>query len=171
MAKHSSGKLAEKAKKKPYKDRDDLDKLASQWRKLLGLQERAEPSAAIVRCGTAAEIAANYAIRTLWGETTDFDKPRIDSLLRWANGLSGKVSHLFVPIYFDNPKSAEAKALLKLADDISRPRNEVVHSGHFSKQSHADEVIDTAEKFINLLVGYFIDDFDIEKHAGSSEIK
>lgn len=171
MAKYKSGKLAEKAKKKPYKDRDDLEKLASQWRKLLGLQERAEPSAAIVRCATAAEIAANYAIRTLWSETTDFDKPRIDSFLIWANGLPGKMSRLFVPIYFDNPKCDEAKQLLKFAEAINRPRNEVVHSGHFSKQSHADEIIDTAEKFINLLVGCFIDDFDIKQHAGSSEIK
>jgi hypothetical protein len=48
--------------KKPYDERSDLEKLRSQWTKLSGLHLRDEPSAAIVRCATAAEIAANLLL-------------------------------------------------------------------------------------------------------------
>ncbi|MGX7877194.1 hypothetical protein ACVDG8_012160 [Mesorhizobium sp. ORM8.1] len=89
-----------KRSKKPYSERSDLEKLQSQWNKLSGLHLRDEPSAAIVRCATAAEIAANYAIRTEWARQTEFDAATIDQFLRWANGLHGKVTRLFVPVYF-----------------------------------------------------------------------
>lgn len=60
-------------RKKPYDERSDLEKLQSQWNKLSGLHLRDEPSAAIVRCSTAAEIAANYAIRHEWARQTEFN--------------------------------------------------------------------------------------------------
>jgi hypothetical protein len=56
--------------KTPYDDRDDLEKLRSQWKKIDGiLERRKEWSAAIVRAATAAEIAAKARAnsrRSLW---------------------------------------------------------------------------------------------------------
>src|SRR5436305_9301680 len=113
MAKANSNAHREKSSK-PYNERTDLEKLQSQWTKLSGLHLRDEPSSAIVRCATAAEIAANYAIRTEWAKQTQFDAVIVDQFLRWANGLSLKISRLFVPIFFARPgKSPVGKALIK----------------------------------------------------------
>jgi hypothetical protein len=68
-------------RKTPYNERTDLEKLQSQWNKLSGLHLRDEPSAAIVRCSTAAEIAANYAIRHEWARQTEFDAAVVDQFL------------------------------------------------------------------------------------------
>lgn len=155
-----------KASKKPYNERSDLEKLQSQWNKLAGLHLRDEPSAAIVRCATAAEIASNYAIRTEWARQTQFDAAIVDQFLRWANGLHGKVTRLFVPVYFAHPeKSKAAKALVKSAEKINAVRNAVVHQGAFSNKEEAEAAIAEAKIFINLIVGLSIPDFDIAAKA------
>ncbi|MBX5205984.1 hypothetical protein [Rhizobium sp. NZLR1] len=157
-----------KAAKKPYGDRSDLEKLQSQWNKLSGLHLRDEPSAAIVRCATAAEIAANYAVRTEWARQTEFDAVIVDQFLRWANGLHGKVTRLFVPVYFAHPaKSKTAKALIKYAETINTIRNAVVHQGTFSNAAEAEAAIAEARTFINLIVGLSIPGFDIAAKATS----
>jgi hypothetical protein len=46
-----------------FEQRNDQEKIQSQWNKLIGLHSREEWSAAIVRAATAAEIAANFAVR------------------------------------------------------------------------------------------------------------
>ena len=84
--------------RKPYEKRSDLEKLHSQWHKLSGLHTREEWSAAIVRAATAAEIATNFAIRAEFGARSKFDPKFVDSLLRWANGLAGKLDRLLVPL-------------------------------------------------------------------------
>ena len=158
-----------KTSKKPYNERSDLEKLQSQWNKLSGLHLRDEPSAAIVRCATAAEIAANYAIRTEWARQTEFDATIIDQFLRWANGLHGKVTRLFVPIYFAHPaKSQIGKTLIKSAENINAVRNAVVHQGTFSNAKEAEAAIAEAKTFINLIVGLSIPDFDITAKASST---
>ncbi|MBZ9859702.1 hypothetical protein [Mesorhizobium sp. CA12] len=150
-------------RKTPYNDRSDLEKLQSQWNKLSGLQLRDEPSAAIVRSATAAEIAANYAIRHEWGRRTDFDAAIVDQLLLWANGLRGKMERLFVPVYFAEPrKSKTAKRLLSSAEKINKIRNEVVHQGRFSSADEAEQVIAEAKHFIDMIVGLSRQGFDIQ---------
>jgi hypothetical protein len=158
-----------KISKKPYNKRSDIEKLRSQWNKLSGLHSRDEPSAAIVRCATAAEIAANYAIRTEWARQTEFDEAIIDQFLRWANGLQLKVERLFVPVYFAHPKKSNiGKALIESAKRINTVRNSVVHQGSFSKAKEAEAAIAEAKKFINLIVGPSIPGFDIaEKVSGN----
>ena len=97
---------AHRAKRKtPYNERSDLEKLQAQWNKLSGLHLRDDPSAAIVRCATAVEIAANYAIRHEWVRQTEFDASIVDQFMLWANGLRGKIERLFVPIYFARPRA------------------------------------------------------------------
>ena len=75
---------------KPYEHRTDLEKVQSQWHKLSGLHTREEWSAAIVGAATAAEIAANFAVRQEFAARSKFDSDFVDGLLVWANGLAGK---------------------------------------------------------------------------------
>lgn len=162
----SNGNAQRKKSSKPYNERTDLEKLQSQWTKLSGLHLREEPSAAIVRCATAAEIAANYAIRAEWARKTEFDDTIIDMFLRWANGLPLKVTRLFVPVYFATPdKSPIGKALKASAEKINTVRNAVVHQGAFSNPDEAEAVIAEAKTFINTIVGLSIPNFDIEVAA------
>lgn len=84
--------------RKPYEERTDLEKIQSQWNKLSGLHSREEWSAAIVRAATAAELAANFAIRKEFESRSKFDSKFVDSLLRWANGLAGKIDRLLIPL-------------------------------------------------------------------------
>ena len=64
-----------------YEDRTDLEKIQSQWHKITGLHTRDEWSAAVVRAATAAELAANFAIREEFKARSNFDAQFVDSLL------------------------------------------------------------------------------------------
>ena len=162
--KSAKGDAHRKSSRKPYNERTDLEKLQSQWTKLSGLHGRDEPSAAIVRCATAAEIAANYAVRTEWGKKTQFDAAIVDQFLRWANSLPLKVERLFVPVFFATPRT---RALISSAGKINTVRNAVVHQGSFSNKEEAEAVIAVAKTFINMIVGLSIDGFDIDAQAAS----
>src|SRR6266852_5101873 len=91
--------------KKRYEQRTDLEKIQSQWHKLTGLHSREEWSAAIVRAATAAEIAANLAVRQEFKSRSKFKTEFVNSLLRWANGLDGKINRLLVPLSEGSKKS------------------------------------------------------------------
>jgi hypothetical protein len=82
--------------KTPYQDRPDLQRIQKQWHKLTGLHSREEWSAAIVRAATAAELAANFAIRREFQERSEFASDFVDTLLCWANGLAGETDRLLV---------------------------------------------------------------------------
>jgi hypothetical protein len=78
--------------RKPYQERTDLEKCQSQWTKLQGLHSLEEWSAAIVRAAIAAETTANFAIRSEFKGQGQLSKGFVDSLLKWANGLQGKMA-------------------------------------------------------------------------------
>src|SRR5690242_4865570 len=85
--------------RKPYEERTDLEQIRAQWIKLTGLHSREEWSAAVVRAATAAEIAANFAVRREFSLRGEQDAILVDSLLKWANGLPGKLDRLLLPLY------------------------------------------------------------------------
>ena len=166
--KSAKGDAHRKSSRKPYNERTDLEKLQSQWTKLSGLHGRDEPSAAIVRCATAAEIAANYAVRTEWGKKTQFDAAIVDQFLRWAcpggreeNGYEQALDLQWETI------CPTARALISSAGKINTVRNAVVHQGSFSNKEEAEAVIAVAKTFINMIVGLSIDGFDIDAQAAS----
>lgn len=97
---------------KPYEQRTDLEKVQSQWHKLSGLHTREEWSAAIVRSATAAEIAANFAVRAEFAERSQFDSAFVDNLLHWANGIAGKLDRLLIPL--DEPDETKNKKMKAL---------------------------------------------------------
>lgn len=146
-------------KKKNYEERSDLERIESQWRKLSGLHSREEWSAAVVRAATAAEIAANYAIRKEFKARSKFDAAFVDSLLKWANGLSGKIDHLLLPLL---GKSGSAKGLKDVAGKINRIRNDVVHRGEFCSENEAKEVISQSKTFVETLIQTYEPDFKLK---------
>jgi hypothetical protein len=148
--------------RKAYEDRSDLEKISSQWHKLSGLHSREEWSAAIVRAATAAEIAANFAIRVEFANRSEFNKPFVDNLLHWANGLAGKLDKLLVPLSQGNKeKSKSMKALKSVSAEINRKRNAVVHQGEFCNEQEAVEVIGKAHSFIISLVTIYEPTFQL----------
>jgi hypothetical protein len=58
-----------------------------------------------MRAATAAEIAANQAIRNEFETRSKFDADFVGSMLVWTNGLQGKVSGLLKPLYKGTPKA------------------------------------------------------------------
>ncbi len=152
------------APKKPYAELTDLEKLEKQWRKLSGLHGREEWSSAIVRAATAAEVAANFAIRREFEARSKLSVNFVNNLLRWANGLAGKLDRLLVPLSEGSPKKhKKMKQLKALADKVNSKRNAIAHQGEFCNESEAKEHIECAREFITTLVGFYDQEFRLKE--------
>lgn len=149
------------ATSKPYEDRTDLEKIQSQWNKLTGLHSRNESSAAIVRAATAAELAANFAIRKEFQSRSHFDKEFIDSLLVWANGISGKIDHLLIPITKGEKHHKAITKLKTVSAKINKKRNSVAHQGEFCNSEEAGAVIQLSKEFIETLINIYESNFSL----------
>lgn len=139
----------------PYSERTDIERLESSWRKLQGLMDREEWSAAITRAATAAEIAANIAVRHELQEQRQLERPFVDHLLKWANGLAGKLDKLLRPLHTAKERQEVFEALKKKAKKINDQRNLVVHSGNFMNREEAEEVVALATEFVEEMVGAY----------------
>jgi len=140
------------AKKKGYERRTDPEKIQSQWHKLTGLHSREEWSAAIVRAATAAEIAANFSVRKEFASKGRFRSDFVNSLLRWANGLDGKMNRLLLPITKGTTHHRRFADVKKDAEEINQKRNAIVHQGEFCNADESAEVILRARLFIETVV-------------------
>lgn len=160
-----------KTKRKPYEERDDLQKIKSQWRKLSGLHTREEWSAAVVRAATAAEIAANLAIREEFAQRSEFKADVVDSFLIWANGLDGKMKRLIFPLLAHRSKDlALMKKLYKGISAVNTKRNTIVHGGHFCNEDEATELIAACKTFVEGVVGiYYEPGFALTKSKANAE--
>lgn len=157
------------AKNKSYQDLNDLEKLEKQWRKLAGLHNREEWSAVIIRAATAAEIAANLAIRDEFEKRSEFDTKFVKSVLLWANGLQGKVTRLLKPLYEDSPKAKKLTPLIVVMERINSKRNAVAHAGEFCNSEEADAVVVDCRTFVEGLVGLYHYGFKLKEHRFESE--
>lgn len=146
-------------KRKPYEERTDLEKVQSQWKKVTGLHNREEWSAAIVRAATAAEIAANFAIRQEFESRSKFKMKFIDSLLLWANGLAGKINQLLIPLSVGEKQHATIKKLRAKSEHINRKRNAIAHQGEFCNIKEAKAIIQGTKEFIETLIQIYEPDF------------
>jgi hypothetical protein len=150
--------------KRKYEELTDLEKLQKQWHKLSGLHTREEWSAAIVRAATAAEIAANFAVRREFANKSKFDEEFINSLLLWANGLAGKLDRLLLPLSIsESAKNKVMKRLNKLAKEINSKRNAVAHRGEFCNEDEAQITISQSREFITTLVLLYDPTFKLEE--------
>jgi len=136
-----------KKTKKKYADRSDLEKLKSQWTKIQGLHSREEWSAGVVRAATAAEIAANIIIRHRLNDS-NLEPDFIDHLLRWSNGIQGKMQKLIQPLCKDLYEKADFSKMQKLVNEINKERNDIVHSGYFCSEKKSREIIEKSRQFI-----------------------
>jgi hypothetical protein len=134
----------------PYQDRDDCQKIQSQWLKIDGLLKRHDWAAAVVRAATAAEIAANLVIRHEFADRSQFDEKVVNSFLRWANGIDGKVRKLIIPLLGD--RAAGIDKLFKSITDATEKRNLIVHSGEFCDEAPARQHIAACKVFVEALV-------------------
>ncbi|MBI1423774.1 MAG: hypothetical protein GC149_09950 [Gammaproteobacteria bacterium] len=150
------------SKRKPYVDRTDLEKVQSQWNKLTGLHSRDESSAAIVRAATAAELAANFAVRKEFESKSKLSKEFVDSLLVWANGISGKVDRLLIPITKGEKYHKVVTKLKDVSVKINKKRNSVAHQGEFCNPEESDVVIQQAKEFIETLVKIYEPNFELK---------
>ncbi len=149
--------------RKPYKERTDLERIQSQWNKLGGLHTREEWSATIVRAATAAELAANFAIRKEFGSRSKFDVKFVDSLLRWANGLAGKIDHLLIPLTVGEKHQKIIKKLKAMSEEINGKRNAIVHQGEFCNAEEAKTSIQKSEEFIEAVMRVYEPNFALKK--------
>lgn len=141
-----------KAKKKPYSQRTDTEKLESNWRKALGLLQRSEFSMAIVRAGTCAEIAANIVVRAELVQKRQLETTFVDTLLRWANGLQGKFCRIILPILAGTPQQATFRKLQKDIQELNDVRNEIAHTGRFAKKETARKLLFVAHQLCTALI-------------------
>lgn len=152
--------------KKTYEQRTDLEKCQSQWHKLQGLHSREEWSAAIVRAATAAEIAANYAIRVEFERQSHLSARFVDSTLVWANGLAGKIDRLLAPLTHGTKRAKAVAQLKSLASEINGTRNAIVHRGEFRDEDEATEAIGKTRRFIEGLVRLYEPPFKLRRRKG-----
>lgn len=152
--------------KKSDEQLTDLEKVQKQWHKLSGLHSRGEWSAAIIRAATAAELFANHAIRTEFAARSQFDAEFVNSLLMWANGLSGKLRNLLLPLAKTDAGKIKAIAKLqKLAEAVNTKRNAVAHQGEFCNEHEAIKVLDQARAFILGLAQLYEPQFELKDRA------
>jgi len=150
--------------KKKYENLTDLEKLQKQWHKLSGLHTREEWSAAIVRAATAAEIAANFAVRREFEAKSEFDAKFVDNLLRWANGLAGKLDRLLLPLSVrEKNKNRTMKKLKAIAEEINSKRNAIAHQGEFCNEDEAKTAISQSQEFITTLVKLYDPAFELKE--------
>ena len=138
--------------RKPFADRSDLEKISAQWTKLSGLHAQDEWSAAVVRAATAAEIAANFAVRKEFASRSEFKSEFIDNLLVWANGLGGKIDRILIPVSKGERHHETIKSLKQASSEIAKKRNRIAHQGEFCSRKTARQIIGQAKGFIETLV-------------------
>ncbi len=155
--------MKEMTKQKSYQERTDLEKVNSQWKKLSGLHSREEWSAAIVRAATAAEIAANFAIRREFAAKSKFSPSFVDSMLLWANGIAGKINRLLIPITKGEDKQKTIKHLKSLSTQINKKRNAIAHQGEFCNVEEAKAAIQQSKEFIETLVRLYEPKFTLKE--------
>jgi hypothetical protein len=155
-----------KSNKADYSERNDIEKLLSNWTKVNGLYSRKEWSSVILRATTSVELAANYVIRKELEENRKLDPDFVNHLLRWANGIQGKFDKLLLPIFKDTDFLKDLKKLKTQIKDINTERNTIAHSGQFKKESTANRIVLECQDVINTLVNRYNPEIDLEKIYG-----
>lgn len=153
--------------KKPYSKRSDLEKVESNWTKTLGLFARKEYSLSIVRAAVTAELALNYAIRYELHDNHGLPLEFIDKQLMWANGITGKLDRLYVPILDGTKQEAQTREIAKSIKILNKQRNDIAHRGEFRKKETALQFVELAEKEVNTLLKRYEGDFSLSKFVPS----
>ncbi|MBI5042047.1 MAG: hypothetical protein HZB57_12860 [Gammaproteobacteria bacterium] len=138
-----------KRRKKPYSDRILEEKITSNWAKTLGLFRKGEYSTVVIRAATSIELASNLLIKAELQHNRQLPEHFVEGLMMWANGLTGKVDRLLLPIFNGTDKEKKLKEIKERSKDINDERNNVVHRGQFKAKKTAERIISEAEFIIN----------------------
>ena len=155
--------------KKPYDERTDKEKIQSNWTKTCGLYLRGEHSMAVIRAATAVELAANLVVREELENNQKLPKEFVNSLMKWANGLVGKLNRLIIPITKGTDKEKFFKDIQKQVVDINDQRNGVAHRGEFKIKKTSTRIIAEAHEIIEKLVQQYDKGFAIPMPDEDSE--
>jgi hypothetical protein len=147
--------------KKPYDERTDKEKIQSNWTKTCGLYLRGEHSMAVIRAATTVELATNLVVREELENNHKLPKDFVNNLMKWANGLVGKLNRLIIPITKDTEKEKFFKEIQKQVVDINDQRNGVAHRGEFKIKKTSNRIILEAHEIIEKLVQQYDKDFTI----------
>jgi hypothetical protein len=148
-------------KAKAYGTRTDLEKITSNWNKIRGLFRRKEWSSAVVRAATACEIAANLAIREELQVERHLSPAFVDSLLKWANGIQGKLDRLILPATEGHKRHDAFKDLKPQVAFINSERNAIAHGGAFKNKKEASAIIENARCVVLAIVSLYVKDFHL----------
>lgn len=137
----------------PYKQRTDEQKAETQWGKAVGLLNRSDWSAAVVRCVTATEISLNLAIRQEHADRGDLTPEQVDTELHNANGVGNKLGML--RDLWGQAGEQKLKQLRKLTESATKKRNRIVHSGEFCDEEEARTHAENCRQFVVELVSRY----------------
>jgi len=143
----------------PYRQRTDAQKIETQWGKAVGLLNRGDWSAAVVRAVTATEISANLAIRDEYQRQGELSSVDVDKILTDSNGLKGKMKVLRKLL--DDQGKARVAALERRMQDACGKRNAIVHSGEFCDEEEARRLVENCGRFVVQVVGTYLTGFEL----------
>lgn len=85
-------------------------------------------------------------------------------MLRWANGIEGKLNRLLIPLHAGRQHGATISGLKKKAETFNKQRNDIVHSGNFMNKREAEAFIANAKEFVETLVKLYQPTFKLKDH-------
>jgi hypothetical protein len=128
--------------------------------------EQADPELVLevgnARAATAAEIAANFAVRQEFKARSKSEGDFVNSLLRGANGLDGKLNRLLLPMTDRGKANKILSGVKKDAERVNKKRNAVAHQGEFCNVGESQQAIESARKFIEAVVGIYEPGFTLK---------
>lgn len=136
----------------PYEQRTDLEKVHANWKKTTGLFARREYSLSIVRAAVTGELALNYAIRHELHVQRSLPIRFVDNLLKWANGIEGKLQKLLLEITAGTQAELPVQQIARSLRALNKQRNAIAHKGEFRNREPAQEQLTRAHAAVQQLV-------------------
>jgi hypothetical protein len=146
----------------PYNERTDKEKILSNWAKTCGLYLRGEHSMAVIRAATTVELAANLVVREELENGQNLPSDFVDHLMKWANGLVGKLDKLIIPITKETARGGVFKSVHKAVADINTQRNGVAHRGEYKIKKTSTRIIGEARQVIQTFVQQYDPAFSLK---------
>lgn len=150
------------SKSKSYDERLLVEKIQSNWTKTCGLYSRGEHSMAVIRAATTVELAANLVVLEEFEKKSNLPPEFVDHLMKWANGLHGKLTKLILPICKGTNKEQKFKSIQSKVSDINEQRNSIAHRGEFKTKKTSSRVIKEAQQVIQVMVKVYDSTFDVQ---------
>ncbi len=148
-------------RKTHYNERTAAEKIQSNWNKTCGLYRRGEYSMSVIRAATTVELAANLVIREEFEKNRNLPVDFVNHLMKWANGLIGKLKNLIIPICNNTEKERCFKSINEKVRDINDQRNGIVHRGEFKRKRTSKRVINEAREVIQIMVRLYDSEFSL----------